>query len=150
MHEVAPEGFKIRKPVGKRASASAASAVASTSTISADPQASTSGSPSTSQFASSSHLPELFQASSASSPSSSSPVPTPIALAGPNEKWCADHHSKLSKIGMEIYGIRDKASGKWLGLWAIPNERVKQCLAYLYLCVVEAYGGTLNQFATFS
>jgi len=150
MHEVAPEGFKIRKPVGKRASTSvAAAALASTSVISADPQASTSGSQSTSQFASSSHIPELFQASSASSPSPSSPVPTPIALAGPNEKWCADHHSKLSKIGMEIYGIRDKASGKWLGLWAIPNERVKQCLAYLYLCVVEAYGGQLDHFVAF-
>lgn len=148
MHEVAPEGFKIRKPVGKRAAASAAAAAAaaSSSAISADPQASTSGSPSTSQFASSSHqgLPDLFQPSSASSPSASSPAPTPIALAGPNEKWCADHHSKLSKIGMEIYGIRDKASGKWLGLWAIPNERVKPCLAYLYLCVVEAYGGRLD------
>lgn len=106
MHEVAPEGFQLRRPSAKSGGITKKS------------------------------LP---------SPSAQE-VPEPQAQAtattpGPNERWCADHHNKLSKIGMEIFGIRDKASGKWLGLWAVPNKRANQVLAYLYLCVVEAYGG---------
>lgn len=66
------------------------------------------------------------------------------AIAGPHQRWCVDHHSKLSGLRMEIFGIRDKASGKWLGLWAVPNGNLKDVVAYLYLCVVEAYQGAFR------
>jgi hypothetical protein len=104
MHEVAPEGFQLRKPSAKSGGSTKKSPGSLLTQEAAETQAQ-------------------------------------ATTVGPNERWCADHHSKLSKIGMEIFGIRDKASGKWLGLWTVPNTHVKQALAYLYLCVVEAYGG---------
>ena len=67
---------------------------------------------------------------------------TQLTSLGPNEEWCGDGHDKLNKMGIQIYGIRDKASGKWLGLWPIPNNRLKEVVAYLYLTVVEEFGGT--------
>lgn len=66
---------------------------------------------------------------------------TQLTSKGPHEEWCGDGHDKLNKIGVGIYGVRDKASGKWLGLWAIPNNRIKEVIAYLYLLLVEEYGG---------
>jgi len=104
MHEVAPEGFQLRKPSAKSGGSTKKSPGFSSTQEAPEPQ-------------------------------------IQVTTAGPNERWCADHHNKLSKIGMEIFGIRDKSSGKWLGLWAVPNTHAKYALAYLYLCVVEAYGG---------
>jgi spermidine/putrescine-binding protein len=72
---------------------------------------------------------------------------TQLTSTGPNEEWSGDGHDKLNKIGIQVYGIRDKASGYWLGLWAVPNNREKEVVAYLYLELIEEYGGTL--FATY-
>lgn len=139
MHEVAPEGFTMRKPTPRRTSTSAIAPTAGSSST-AVPTSTTAPELQIAEDPSSIRTTPTASTSQVHQPPSVAAIPL---LIGPNERWCADHHSKLSKIGMEIYGIRDKASGKWLGLWAIPNIRVKQCLAYLYLCVVEAYGGVL-------
>lgn len=40
-----------------------------------------------------------------------------------------------------MYGIHDKASGKWLLLKVMPNNRLNIVVAYLYLCLVEELGG---------
>ena len=65
----------------------------------------------------------------------------PLTSLGPNDEWSGDGHDKLCKIGMAIYGIRDKASGMWLGLWVVPNNRLNVVVAYLYLSLVEELGG---------
>lgn len=40
-----------------------------------------------------------------------------LTSLGPHHEWSADSHDKLTQIGFPVYGIRDKWSGKWLGLW---------------------------------
>lgn len=60
---------------------------------------------------------------------------------GPHDCWSMDGHDKLSERGLPIYGIRDKWSGKWLGLWVVPNNRLGSVVAYLYLSLVHEYGG---------
>lgn len=67
----------------------------------------------------------------------------PLTSAGPNAEWCGDGHDKLNSIGVGLYGIRDKASGKWLGLWATPTNRDGKTVGYLYLSLVEKLGGKL-------
>ncbi|KIJ52906.1 hypothetical protein M422DRAFT_242852 [Sphaerobolus stellatus SS14] len=60
---------------------------------------------------------------------------------GIHEEWSGDGHDKLKRIGVAIYGIRDVWSGKWLGLWVIPDNRLKDTIAYLWLSLVEEYSG---------
>lgn len=66
---------------------------------------------------------------------------TPLVALGPNHEWSADGHDKLTSIGFPIWGVRDKWAGKWLGLWVIPNNRLKLAVAYLYLSLVYLLGG---------
>jgi hypothetical protein len=72
-------------------------------------------------------------------------VHVPLTSLGPNDEWSGDGHDKLKKIGMAVYGIRDKASGKWLSLKIMPNNRLNIAVAYLYLCLVEELGGCCIQ-----
>ncbi|KJA25629.1 hypothetical protein HYPSUDRAFT_85343 [Hypholoma sublateritium FD-334 SS-4] len=67
---------------------------------------------------------------------------------GPHHEWSADGHDKLSAIGFPIWGVRDKWSGKWLGLWVVPNNRLKLSVAYLYLKLVSELGGMPIQSTT--
>jgi hypothetical protein len=67
----------------------------------------------------------------------------PLTAIGIHEEWSGDGHDKLSKIGFPCWGIREKWSGKWLGLWVVPNNRLKNTVAYLYLSLIEAEGGAL-------
>jgi hypothetical protein len=60
---------------------------------------------------------------------------------GIHEEWSGDGHDKLKRIGLAIYGIRDVWSGKWLGLWVMPDNRLKDAVAYLWLSLIEEYGG---------
>ena len=60
---------------------------------------------------------------------------------GPHEEWSGDGHDQLCGIGFPVYGIRDKWSGKWLGLWVVPNNRLANVVAYLWLCVMAEYHG---------
>jgi hypothetical protein len=66
---------------------------------------------------------------------------TPLVALGPHHEWSADGHDKLSKLGFPIYGIRDKWCTKWLGLWVVPNNRLKLAVAFLYLSLVKKLGG---------
>ena len=68
---------------------------------------------------------------------------TPIISLGPNAEWSGDGHDKLKKIGFPIYGIQDVASGKWLGLWVVPDNCLGNVVAYIYLSLVDELGGTL-------
>lgn len=60
---------------------------------------------------------------------------------GIHERWAGDGHDKLYKIGFPIYAIVDDATGKWLGAWIVPSNRLGKTIAYLFLCLVEEYGG---------
>lgn len=67
----------------------------------------------------------------------------PLTSAGPNEVWCCDGHDKLAKYGFSIWGMRDKFSRKWLGVWCLPtsSNRYAVVAAYLWLSVVLELGG---------
>lgn len=65
----------------------------------------------------------------------------PLVSLGPHHEWSADGHDKLSKLSFLIWGICDKWSGKWLGLWVVPNNRLKVAIGYLYLSLVKKLGG---------
>src|ERR1700742_2809268 len=69
----------------------------------------------------------------------------PLTSSGPNEVWCCDGHDKLTRYGFAIWGLRDKFSRKWLGLWVLPNNRIGIVVAYLWLTVVRDVGGELGQ-----
>src|ERR1700742_242654 len=74
-------------------------------------------------------------------PSSRRIIRTPLTSAGPNEVWCCDGHDKLCRYGFAIWGLRDKFSRKWLGLWVVPNNRLGFVVAYQWLSVVYDVGG---------
>jgi hypothetical protein len=65
----------------------------------------------------------------------------PLVALGPNDQWSCDGHDKLTKIGFPVWGVRGKWSGKWLGLWVVPNNRLKVVVAYLFLSLVHELGG---------
>jgi len=73
---------------------------------------------------------------------------TSLTSAGPNEVWCCDGHDKLCKYGFAIWGLRDKFSRKWLGLWVLPNDHIAHVIAYLWLTVVRDIGGMPMQTST--
>jgi hypothetical protein len=64
-----------------------------------------------------------------------------LTSLGPHHEWSSDGHDKLVKLGFPIWGIRDKWSGKWLGLWVVPNNRYQEAIAYLYLSLVAELAG---------
>jgi hypothetical protein len=66
---------------------------------------------------------------------------TPLASLGPNDEWSGDGHDKLSGIGFPIWGVRDVWSGKWLALRVLPNNRLKNAVAYVWLDTVLEQGG---------
>jgi hypothetical protein len=66
-----------------------------------------------------------------------------LVALGPHHQWSGDGHDKLVKIGFPIWGIRDMWTGKWLGLWTVPDNRLKVTIAYLYLSLVAELGGRL-------
>ncbi|KAL0567778.1 hypothetical protein V5O48_014215 [Marasmius crinis-equi] len=71
-----------------------------------------------------------------------------LVVLGPNHEWSGDGHDKLSAIGFPIWGIRDVWCGRWLGLWVVPNNRLKVAIAYLYLSLVYEMGGMPVQSTT--
>ncbi|GLB37945.1 hypothetical protein LshimejAT787_0409960 [Lyophyllum shimeji] len=70
-----------------------------------------------------------------------------IAL-GPHHEWSGDGHDKLAAIGFPIWGVRDKYSGNWLGLWVVPNNRLKEAIALLFLKLIKEQGGMPIQMST--
>ncbi|KIJ42543.1 hypothetical protein M422DRAFT_254322 [Sphaerobolus stellatus SS14] len=71
-----------------------------------------------------------------------------LVLLGPHHEWSGDGHDKLSQIGFPIWGIRDVWSGVWLGLWVLPNNRLKVAIGYLYLSLIRELGGMPIQTTT--
>ena len=67
-----------------------------------------------------------------------------LVVLSPHHEWSGDGHDKLTKIGFPIWAIRDVWSGKWLGIWVVPNNRLKHAIAYLYLSLIESLGGKFN------
>ncbi|KAF8478327.1 hypothetical protein JB92DRAFT_2768728 [Gautieria morchelliformis] len=66
---------------------------------------------------------------------------TPLVVLGPHFEWSGDGHDKLAAIGFPIWALWDVWSGKWLGIWVLPNNRQKLAIAYVYLSLVEQLGG---------
>ncbi|KAF9047219.1 hypothetical protein BDP27DRAFT_1243497 [Rhodocollybia butyracea] len=71
-----------------------------------------------------------------------------LVCLGPHHEWSGDGHDKLTAIGFPIWGVRDVWSGKWLGLWVVPNNRLKETIGYLFLKLVHEYGGMPIQMTT--
>ncbi|KAF7971586.1 hypothetical protein HWV62_20752 [Athelia sp. TMB] len=67
---------------------------------------------------------------------------------GIHERWSGDGHDKLYKIGFPIWAMVDDATGKWLGAWVVPSNRMGEIVAYLFLCLVEKFEGLPLQAST--
>ncbi|KAF8812040.1 hypothetical protein BYT27DRAFT_7221251 [Phlegmacium glaucopus] len=67
---------------------------------------------------------------------------------GIHERWSGDGHDKLNSIGFPIWAVVDDATSKWLGGWVVPSNRLGTIIGYLYLCLVEKFGGVPLQFTT--
>ncbi|EGO20607.1 hypothetical protein SERLADRAFT_373390 [Serpula lacrymans var. lacrymans S7.9] len=50
-----------------------------------------------------------------------------LVYLGLHHRWSSDGHNKLILIGFPIWG---------LGLWVVPNNRLKTTIGYLYLSLV--------------
>jgi hypothetical protein len=66
-----------------------------------------------------------------------------LVALGRHHEWSGDGHDKLVNIGFPVWGIRDMWTGKWLGLWTDPDNRLKLAIAYLYLSLFAKVGGKL-------
>ncbi|GJJ10097.1 hypothetical protein Clacol_004323 [Clathrus columnatus] len=73
---------------------------------------------------------------------------SPITVLGPHHEWSGDRHDKLSAIGFPLWGVCDVWSGAWLGLWVVPNNRLKAAIAYIFLSLVEQLEGMPVQMTT--
>jgi hypothetical protein len=60
---------------------------------------------------------------------------------GPNERWAADGHDKLRAFGFLFYAFLDDATGKFLDVFVLPDNRSADIVAYCYLDVVDRIGG---------
>ncbi|KAJ7084796.1 hypothetical protein B0H15DRAFT_381633 [Mycena belliarum] len=67
---------------------------------------------------------------------------------GIHERWSGDGHDKLYKIGFPIWMMVDDATAKVLKAWVVPSNRMGAIIAYLFLCLVELYGGVPLQTTT--
>jgi hypothetical protein len=75
---------------------------------------------------------------------------TALIALGPHHEWSGDGHDKLSEIGFPIWGMRDKWGSQWLGLWTVPNNRLKKAVVYLYLSLIKKHGGEFYSSLSFS
>jgi hypothetical protein len=64
-----------------------------------------------------------------------------LTSLGPHHEWSSDGHDKLAEIGFPIWGVHDKWSSKWLGLWVLPNNHLKKAIVLLYLQLIKEQGG---------
>lgn len=62
---------------------------------------------------------------------------------GPHERWAGDGHDKLYSIGFPIWAVVDDATARWLGAWVVPSNRMGHIIGYLFLCLIEIFGGEL-------
>ncbi|KAF8498935.1 hypothetical protein JB92DRAFT_3219068 [Gautieria morchelliformis] len=71
-----------------------------------------------------------------------------LVVLGLHREWSGDGHDTLTKIGFPVWELRDVWSGKWLGIWVVPNNLLKLAIAYLYLSLVETLRGMPIQTTT--
>ncbi len=69
---------------------------------------------------------------------------------GINERWSADGHDKLYKIGFPVWAVVDDATARWLDAWVVPSNRMGDIIAYLFLCLVEKLGGVFLELHYFN
>jgi hypothetical protein len=50
---------------------------------------------------------------------------TALVAIGIHHEWSCDGHDKLTRYGFPIWGVKDKWSSKWLGLWVVPDNRLR-------------------------
>lgn len=62
---------------------------------------------------------------------------------GTHECWAGNGQDKLYKIGFPVWAVVDDATGKWLGAWVIPSNRMGHIIRYLFLCLLELFSGAL-------
>ena len=67
----------------------------------------------------------------------------PKVPLGVHERWSADGHDKLYKIGFPIWAVVDDATGRWLGAWVVPSNQMGDIIGYLFLRLVQMYRGEL-------
>ena len=60
------------------------------------------------------------------------------------KRWSGDGHNKLYKIGFPVWAMADDATGCWIGVWIVPSNHMGEIIAYLFLCLVEKYGGEFS------
>jgi hypothetical protein len=65
----------------------------------------------------------------------------PKVPIGIHERWSGDGHDKLYSIGFPIWAVVDEATSKWLGGWVVPSNRLAHVIGYLFLDLVERFGG---------
>ncbi|KAJ2935155.1 hypothetical protein H1R20_g1901, partial [Candolleomyces eurysporus] len=85
---------------------------------------------------------------SARDPNSKKLVRSSLTSPGPHAEWSADGHDKFKEQGFPIWGIRDKWSRQWIGLWVIPCNRTLEIVAYCYLSAILDLGGRPRQSTT--
>ncbi|KAI0073741.1 hypothetical protein K474DRAFT_1710450 [Panus rudis PR-1116 ss-1] len=71
----------------------------------------------------------------------------PLTSIGILHEVSCDGHEKFSKkaldmgeVGIDVYGMRDKCSGKALSMRAVPNARKEAVVVHLYLDLAEEVG----------
>ncbi|KAJ7139308.1 hypothetical protein C8R44DRAFT_605998 [Mycena epipterygia] len=67
---------------------------------------------------------------------------------GIHERWAGDGHDKLYKIGFPIWMMVDDATANILKAWVVTSNRKGDIIGYLFLCLVEMYGGVPLQKTT--
>lgn len=60
---------------------------------------------------------------------------------GIHKWWLGDSHDKLYHIGFQIWAMVDDATSKWLDAWIVLSNHMGEVIRYLFLCLVEKYGG---------
>ena len=58
---------------------------------------------------------------------------------GIHERWAG--HDELYCIGFPIWAVVDDATARWLGVWVVPSNHMGVVVAYLYLILIEKFGG---------
>ncbi|KAK7055718.1 hypothetical protein R3P38DRAFT_2848678 [Favolaschia claudopus] len=73
---------------------------------------------------------------------------TPKYPVGIHQRWAGDGHDKLYKIGYPVWAMVDDATAKTLKAWVCPSNRLSKVVVYMFLCLVEKYGGMPRQVTT--
>ncbi|KAI0309245.1 hypothetical protein OF83DRAFT_1166884 [Amylostereum chailletii] len=91
------------------------------------------------------HCPEGFDKRK---PTAKKIAREPIHPIGIHERWSADGHDKLLKIGFGAWAVVDRSTSRLLGGWILPRNRMGKAVAYCFLELVEEYSGIPLQLLT--